>query len=121
MPLIYLTNLTLNHLVLFESYLFILLLASLGLCCCVWAFSSCGEQGLLCYGALTSHCGGFFCCRAWALDAQASGVAVHRFSCPTACGIFLDQGLNLCLLHWQADSLPLSHQISPFYAMCCCC
>ena len=28
-------------------------------------------------------------------------------------GIFLDQGSNLCLLHWQADSLPLSHQGSP--------
>ena len=24
-------------------------------------------------------------------------------------GIFLIQGLNLCLLNWQADSLPLSH------------
>ena len=24
-------------------------------------------------------------------------------------GIFPIQGLNLCLLHWQADSLPLSH------------
>ena len=24
--------------------------------------------------------------------------------------IFLTQGLNLCLLHWQADSLPLSYQ-----------
>ena len=30
-----------------------------------------------------------------------------------ACGIFPDQGLNPCLLHWQADSLPLSHQGSP--------
>ena len=30
-----------------------------------------------------------------------------------ACGIFLDQGSNLCLLHWQADSLPLGHQGSP--------
>ena len=28
-------------------------------------------------------------------------------------GIFPDQGLNLCLLHWRADSLPLSHQGSP--------
>ena len=28
-------------------------------------------------------------------------------------GIFLTQGLNLCLLHWQADSLPLSHWGSP--------
>ena len=33
--------------------------------------------------------------------------------CPTACGIFPDQGWNLCLLHWQADSLPLRHQGSP--------
>ena len=32
-------------------------------------------------------------------------------------GIFPPQGLNLyllCLLHWQVDSLPLSHQESPF-------
>ena len=28
-------------------------------------------------------------------------------------GIFLDQGSNLCLWHWQVDSLPLSHQGSP--------
>ena len=28
-------------------------------------------------------------------------------------GIFLTQGSNLCLLHWQADSLLLSHQGSP--------
>ena len=35
----------------------------------------------------------------------------HRLnSCSSACGIFLDQGLNSCLLHWQVDSLPLSHQ-----------
>jgi len=40
----------------------------------------------------------------------ASGVVVPTLSCSTAGGIFLDQGSNLCLLHWQADSLPLSHQ-----------
>ena len=28
-------------------------------------------------------------------------------------GILPDQGLNLCFLHWQADSLPLEHQGSP--------
>ena len=27
--------------------------------------------------------------------------------------IFLSQGSNLCLLHWQEDSLPLNHQGSP--------
>ena len=30
-----------------------------------------------------------------------------------ACGIFLNQGSNPCLLHRQVDSLPLSHQGSP--------
>ena len=29
------------------------------------------------------------------------------------CGLFFDQGSNPCLLHWQTDSLPLSHQGSP--------
>ena len=28
-------------------------------------------------------------------------------------GIFPIQGLNLCLLYWQVDSLALSHQGSP--------
>ena len=32
---------------------------------------------------------------------------------PMACGIFLDQELNPCLLHWQVDSLPLSHMGGP--------
>jgi len=42
-----------------------------------------------------------------------SVVVVHRLSCSMACGLFLNWGLNPCLLHWQADSLPLSHQGSP--------
>ena len=33
--------------------------------------------------------------------------------CSMACGILPDRGSNLCLLHWQADSLPLSYQGSP--------
>ena len=37
----------------------------------------------------------------------------HGPSCFEAFGIFLYQGLNLCLLCWLADSLPLSHQGSP--------
>ena len=39
-------------------------------------------------------------------------VLVNRLSCSMACGIFLDEGLNLFLLHSQAESLPLSHQLS---------
>ena len=34
----------------------------------------------------------------------------HGLSCSVACGIFWDQGLNLSLLNWQANSLPLSHE-----------
>ena len=37
-----------------------------------------------------------------------ASVVAHEFSFFRACGIFLDQGLNLYFLHWQADFLPLS-------------
>ena len=46
-------------------------------------------------------------------DSQALGtdsIVVHGLSCSEACGIFMDQGSNLCLLHWQADSLPPNHK-----------
>ena len=36
----------------------------------------------------------------------SSVVEVHGLSRPAACGIFLDQGLNLCLLPRQAEALP---------------
>ena len=43
-------------------------LAVLGLCYWLWAFSSCGEWGLLSSrGAQVSPGGVFFCCRAWSL------------------------------------------------------
>ena len=41
---------------------------------------------------------------------MGSTVVVQGLSCSVACEIFLDQEWNLCLLHWQVDSLPLSHQ-----------
>ena len=46
--------------------------------------------------------------RVWAQDFMVQGL-----SSSAACGIFPDQGSNPCLLHWQVDSLPLSHQGSP--------
>ena len=49
------------------------------------------------------------------LESMSSGAVVHGLSCSAARGIFPDQGSNLCLLHWQADSLPLSHQGSPVF------
>ena len=47
------------------------------------------------------------------LRLQSTGLMVvaHGLSCSAACGIFLpDQRSNPCLLHWQVDSLLLSHQ-----------
>ena len=47
------------------------------------------------------------------LWSTGSIAVAHRLNYSAACGIFPDQGSNPCLLHWQADSLPLSHQGSP--------
>ena len=47
---------------------------------------------------------------------STGSAVVHGLRCSTACGIFPDQGLNPCLLHWQVDSLPLSHQGSPLFS-----
>ena len=52
---------------------------------------------------------------AWGFSSYGFQALEHRLnswgtwlSCSMACGIFLDQGLNPCLLQWQAESLPLS-------------
>ena len=44
------------------------------------------------------------------LQTTGSVVVAHRLRCSAACWIFLDKGSNLCLLQWQVDYLPLSHQ-----------
>ena len=62
----------------------------------------------LCRGAQASHCGGFSCCGARALEPGLS-----RCSCLVACGIFPEQGSDPRPLHWEADSLPLDHQGTP--------
>ena len=69
-------------------------------------------------------CTGFSICSAWAQQlwllgsSTGSVVVVHGLSCSTACGILLEQGLNPCLLHWQADALPLNYQRSPSWNIC---
>ena len=52
-------------------------------------------------GCSSLQCLGFSRCGAQALR-QAGLVTV--LSCSMACGIFLDLGLNPCLLHWEEDS-----------------
>ena len=72
------------------------------LCCCMGALSNCSEQGLL------SSCSGGLLIEVASLVVEhglqvhtSSVVATHGLSCPGACGIFPDQGLNPCPLQWQ--------------------
>ena len=76
-------------------YVFIYLWTALGLCCCMWAFSGCSEQGLLFVAvcrllvAVAS-----LCCGAWALGARASVVMACRLS---SCGLrALEYRLSSC-------------------------
>ena len=47
----------------------------------------------------------FSSCRSWSLDRRLSNCGTHRLRCSAACRIFLDLGLNWCLLHRQVDRL----------------
>ena len=76
-----------------KCYLF-LFLSWLSLCCC-WGSSLVVVGGLLiAVASLVIEHG---------LWSTGSEVVAHGLSCSAACGICLDQ---LCLRHWQADSLP---------------
>ena len=89
-------------------------MALLGLRFCARAFSSCGKWGPLFIavrGPLTISRP--LLLRSTGSRRAGSVVVAHGPSCPAACGIFPDQGLNPCSLHWQADSQPLRHQGSP--------
>ena len=100
-----------QHFFFFNLFLFIyliyLFLAVLGLRCCTRA------RGLSLVAASEGYsllrCAGFSLC--WLLLLWSTGsrhvgsvVVAHGLSCSAACGIFPDQGLNPCPLHWQADS-----------------
>ena len=71
-------------------------------------------------GHSSSRCAGLSLSRPLLLRGTGSRradsvIVAHGPSCSAACGIFPDQGLNPCPLHWQADSQPLRHQGSPSY------
>ena len=116
-----------------KNFLFPYCLAVLGLRCCV-VFSLVALQvysPVVVHGLLITVAG--LAAEHRLQSAWASAAAVRRLSscgshaleqqtqqswcmglvCSVACRIFLDQRLNPCLLHWQADSLPLSHKRSP--------
>ena len=116
-----------------KIFLFPYCLAVLGLRCCV-VFSLVALQvysPVVVHGLLITVAG--LAAEHRLQSAWASAAAVRRLSscgshaleqqtlqswcvglvCSVACRIFLDQRLNPCLLHWQANSLPLSHKRSP--------
>ena len=56
---------------------------------------------------------GFSSCGAWRV------VTAQGLSCSMECEICLDQGQNLCPLHWQKDSNPPYHRGRPVTAFHC--
>ena len=70
------------------------------------------EHGLQAAWASVGVVCGIMSFGSWALEHRLNSCGA-TIGCSEACGIFPDQGLDLCLLHWQADSLPLDHQGSP--------
>ena len=77
-------------------FLFYLFLAALGLCCCAWAFSRCGEWWLLfvaVHGLLIVVAS--LCCGARALGVWASVVVAHGLSCSAAMWDLPGPGLEL--------------------------
>ena len=89
--------------------------------------SGCREPwATLHFSVWVSHCDGLSCWGPGALGDRAAvveahglnscGSWVHTPNCSLACGIFPDQGLNLCLLHWQLD-YSVSHEGSPVFLL----
>ena len=83
------------------------------LCCCMGFSLSCHQWRVFSSGTRASYCGGFSC-GAWSVDFSSCGSqalehrlnnVVHGVSCSSVCRIFPDSGSNLCLVHWQVDSL----------------
>ena len=85
--------------------------------CCEWGYSLVAVHGLLiAMASLVAEHGlqgtQASIVAAHGLQSAGSVVVVHRLSCLSARGFFLDQGLNLCPLCWEVDSSPLDHQRS---------
>ena len=105
-------------------------LAALGLCCCTGLPPAAGTGGC----SLAALCGPLTAAASLGaehglqatqpsvaavpgLQITGSVVVAPGLSCSVAHGIFQNQGSKPCLLHWQAGSLPLSHQGSPYKSL----
>lgn len=102
---------------LFNSIRFLSLVV-LALCCCLQALSSC-KWATLCSSGFSL----WSFLLLWSTDSRfivssscglgLSSFSAHTLVAPLACGILLDQGSYLWLLHWQVDFHPLYHQEGP--------
>ena len=89
-----------------------------------WVFVSVRGLSLVAASGVhsSSWCAGLSLSRPFLLRSTGSRragsvVVAHGPTCSAACGIFPDQGSNLCPLHRQADSQPLRHQGSPWVSI----
>ena len=101
---------TLPTLRLFFKLFIYLVLAVSGLRCCEGSFPAVASGG---YSLVVAHgllIGVASLVVEHRLESTGSTAVAHELTCSVACGAFPDQGSNPCLLHWQVDSLPLSHQ-----------
>ena len=98
-------------------------LAVLGHRCCV-SFSSCGKRWLFSVAVCRCLIAALWWSTVFKAVSRSCGSSTpeHRLSscgpwlrCSMAHGIVLNQGPNSPLLHWQVDSLPLSHQRIPIF------
>ena len=91
----------------FCCFVCVSLLAVLGLRCCVQALPSGREWGL-CSSCSSWTYRGDFLLQSMSLQHTDFSSCGHEFSCPMACGIFLDQGSNPCLYtgRWVLTTAP---------------
>ena len=93
----------------FLKKIFYLFLAVLGLYCCLH-FSLVVVSGAYCLVAMSRLCTAVLLLlrrtASWCMDFRScnSRALGHQPNCSEACGIFLGQESNLCLLHCQVDS-----------------
>ena len=109
----------------FNDFIYLFIFGCAGSSLLLGLSSSCSEQVSHCRASLAAVRrlqGARAAVVSPGLESTGSIVVTHRLSCSAACGIFPDHGSNPCLLHWQANSLPLSHQetadnrfFGPFY------
>lgn len=97
----------------FNAFLNYLFLTAMGLRCCVWVLSGCGDWRLLSSCGARASCGGFFCCGLQAPERQLSSWWPLGLVAPGHKGShFLDQRSSLCPPYRQAGGSALAGGVS---------